>query len=230
MKSGDLSALLEARREKRPVALVTDLTSGAQGLVGLDESTGDLALDGDQTAAVRDALLHDRAGAVEGGSLFVRPYNPPKRLIIVGAVHIAQALAPMAQVAGFDVTIIDPRGAFATAARFPDVTMLDDWPDDAMTALAPDNRTAVVALTHDPKLDDPALQVALASGAFYVGALGSRKTHGARLERLTEAGVEEAALARIHGPIGLAIGARSPAEISIAILAQITAVLHGAAA
>ena len=237
MKSNDLDALLKARLEKHAVALVTDLTVGTQALVDADESRGDLALDDDQVAAARDALMHDRAGTIEGGAagLFVRPYNPPKRLIIVGAVHIAQALAPMAHVAGFDVTIVDPRGAFATAARFPGVTLMDDWPDDAMTALAPDHRSAVVVLTHDPKLDDPALSVVLASGAFYVGALGSKRTHGARLERLgalelDEGGLDAAALARIHGPIGLAIGARSPAEIAIAILAQITAVLHGATA
>lgn len=232
MKTNDLNTLLKARLEKQPVALVTDLTSGAQALVDADESRGDLALDDGQIADVRDALMHDRAGVIEntGSGLFVRPYNPHKRLVIVGAVHIAQALAPMAQVAGFDVTVVDPRGAFATAERFPGVTLMDDWPDEAMTALAPDNRTAVVVLTHDPKLDDPALFVALASPAFYVGALGSRKTHGARVERLIEGGLDEATIRRIHGPIGLAIGARSPGEIAISILGQITAVLHGVTA
>ena len=147
-------------------------------------------------------------------------------MLIVGAVHISQALAPMAALAGYDVTVIDPRRAFATDSRFPDVKLVSAWPDDAMRDLKPDNRTAIVALTHDPKIDDPALQVALASDAFYIGALGSRKTHANRLARLREAGLADPATARIHGPIGLKIGAKSPAEIAISILGEVTAVLH----
>ena len=144
----------------------------------------------------------------------------------MGAVHITQPLVTVASAAGYAVTVIDPRGAFATAERFPGVDLNEDWPDEAMEALAPDNRTAVVTLTHDPKLDDPALHVALRSEAFYIGSLGSRKTHGSRVERLTEAGFSADEIAKIHAPIGLHLGGRAPAEIAIAIMAQITQVLH----
>lgn len=161
-----------------------------------------------------------------GQRCFILVRNPPPRVLIVGAVHITQALAPMAALAGYEVTVIDPRGAFATVDRFPGVALSDDWPDDAVKGLRPDLRTAVVTLTHDPKLDDPALIAALQSDAFYIGALGSRKTHAARLERLGAAGFDAAALARIHGPAGLAIGAKSPAEIAISVLAQLTAQRH----
>ena len=161
---------------------------------------------------------------------FVQVFNPPLRLIVVGAVHIAQQLAPQAALAGYDVTVVDPRGAWATAERFPGIRLNSDWPDAALAALAPDGRTAVVTLTHDPKLDNPALATALASQAFYIGALGSRRTHAQRCERLAEAGWDATAVGRIHGPVGLAIGAKSPAEIAVAILAQMTQVLRGAAA
>jgi xanthine dehydrogenase accessory factor len=164
------------------------------------------------------------------GQLFVQAFNPPRRLVIVGAVHFAQSLAPMAALTGYAVAVIDPRRAFATDARFPDFTLLSDWPDEAMERLKPDNRTAVVTLTHDPKLDDPALQVALRSEAFYIGALGSKRTHAARCERLRAAGLADSDLARIHGPAGLAIGAKSPAEIAISVMAQMTAARHGALA
>ena len=161
---------------------------------------------------------------VEAGAakIFLNVYNPPLRLIIVGAVHIAQPLARMAAMTGYDVTVIDPRAAFASAERFPGVTVMTEWPDDAMATLAPDPRTAIVTLTHDPKIDDPALEVALRSNAFYIGALGSKKTHNARLYRLGKAGFGDNDVARICGPVGLAIGAKSPAEIAVAILAQIT--------
>jgi xanthine dehydrogenase accessory factor len=155
--------------------------------------------------------------------------NPPLRLIIVGAVHIAQTLAPMAALAGYAVTIIDPRRAFATDARFPDVTLIGEWPDEFMATMTLDRRTAVVTLTHDPKLDDPALQTALKSDAFYIGALGSKRTHAARLGRLRSAGFGDGDCARIRGPVGLDIGALSPAEIAVSILAQITQVLRGSA-
>ncbi len=232
MQRATLDEIMAAREAKRPVAVVTDLQSGDQALVFPDAIAGALRLDDAALAAVREALRHDKSGTVETatGARFVQVLNPPKRLVLVGAVHIAQPLAPMARLSGYALTIIDPRGAFATSTRFPDVELRDQWPDDAMAALAPDGRTAVVTLTHDPKLDDPALTVALKSEAFYIGALGSRKTHAARLARLREAGFDDAALARIHGPIGLAIGAKSPAEIAVAILAQITQVLHGGAA
>jgi xanthine dehydrogenase accessory factor len=228
MKRRVLDDILAARAEKRPVALITDLESGVQGMVTADEYFGDLDPGQDALQVARDALRHDRSGRLEAvdGTLFAQVFNPPARLLLVGAVHISQPLAPMAALAGYAVTVVDPRRAFATDQRFPGVAMIDDWPDDAMAALAPDSRTAVVTLTHDPKLDDPALQAALNSEAFYIGALGSRKTHAARLERLRQAGFDDGQLARIHGPVGLGIGARSPAEIAVSILAQITQVLH----
>ena len=160
------------------------------------------------------------------GDAFVEVFNPPLRLLIVGAVHIAQPLARMASVAGYDVTVIDPRGSFATDDRFPGVTLVNEWPDEAMPPLDPDRRTAVVTLTHDPKIDDPALAAVLRSDAFYIGALGSRKTHAARVERLSEAGFAADEIGRIHGPVGLSLGAVSPAEIAVSILAQVTQALH----
>jgi xanthine dehydrogenase accessory factor len=228
MKREILDRLVADRAAKRPAALVTDLASGAQALVHLEDVSGDLALEGTALTVAREALRADRSGLLDlpGRKLFLQVSNPPLRLFVVGAVHISQALVPMASLAGYDVTVIDPRRAFATDARFPDVKLMGDWPDDAMAVLKPDRRTAVVALTHDPKIDDPALQAALRSDAFYIGALGSRKTHANRLARLREAGFDEPLTARIHGPIGLRIGARSPAEIAISILAEITSVLH----
>ncbi len=228
MKRRTLDEILAARAEKRPVALITDLDSGLQGVVFPDAYFGDLDPGQDAVAAARDALRHDRSGRleVEDGTLFAQVFNPPARLILVGAVHISQPLAPMAALAGYAVAVVDPRRACASDQRCPGVTMIDDWPDDALAALAPDRRTAVVTLTHDPKLDDPALQAALRSEAFYIGALGSRRTHAARLERLRQAGFDDGQLERIHGPVGLGIGARSPAEIAVSILAQITQVLH----
>ncbi|MEQ1571591.1 MAG: XdhC family protein, partial [Myxococcota bacterium] len=180
-------------------------------------------------AEVADALRTDVATPVErdGQQWLVCPYNPPLRLVIVGAVHIAQALASMAATAGYQVVVVDPRASFASAERFPGVTRIDEWPDDGLRALNLDPRCAVVTLTHDPKLDDPALQVALTSEVFYVGALGSTKTQQARRERLRAAGLPESALARLHAPVGLAIGARTPAEIAVSVLAQITQVLRG---
>jgi xanthine dehydrogenase accessory factor len=180
--------------------------------------------------AVARVLRADRAEVVASadGEVLLEPSNPPLRLLLVGAVHIAHPLAAMAQLAGFAVTIVDPRRAFATAARFPGLELVVRWPDEALRALAPDARTAVVTLTHDPKLDDPALEVALTTPAFYLGCLGSKKTHATRLERLSNAGFSERALARLHGPVGLSINARAPAEIAVSILAQIIAALRGA--
>ena len=163
------------------------------------------------------------------GGLFVRAYNPPLRMVLVGAVHITQALIPIAALAGYAVTVIDPRAAFANEQRFPSATVTSDWPDEAMRSLAPDKRTAVVTLTHDPKLDDPALKVALKTDAFYVGSLGSRKTHAARLERLRADGVSEDALARIHAPVGLPLGSRRPPDIAVSVMAQIIQVANKAA-
>jgi xanthine dehydrogenase accessory factor len=231
MKRAILDRLLKDRAAKHAVVLVTDVQSGAQTLVYQQEMFGDLPLDGDGLARVRAALEADESGMLElgGKRMFLQVQNPPLRLIVIGAVHIAQTLAPMAALAGYSVTIIDPRRAFATDARFPDVKLLGEWPDEAMATMKLDRRTAVVTLTHDPKLDDPALQTALKADVFYIGALGSRKTHAARLGRLKAAGFGDADCARIHGPVGLDIGALSPAEIAVSILAQITAVLRGTA-
>ncbi len=227
MRAETLDAILEARAAKRALAVVTRLSDGAQSRFDGEAAAGPLALGPEEAAEVRRRMRADASGPIAGGALFVHVHNPPARLVVVGAVHIAQALAPMARIAGYDVTVVDPRGTFATAERFPDTALSDEWPDDALEALAPDARTAVVTLTHDPKLDDPALAVALRGPAFYIAALGGKRTHGRRLERLREAGFDEAALARIRGPAGLDIGAVSPAEIAVSILAQATAARRG---
>lgn len=219
-----LRRLIAARDAKRPTALLTRLSDGAQALVPGDAVPPALAAEAE--AAIRDDAA--RSVALGAESWFVHPHNPPLRLVVVGAVHIAQALVPMAAALGFAVTVVDPRRAFATAERMGGgVTISTDWPDEAMAALAPDARTAVVTLTHDPKLDDPALGVALRSPAFYVGALGSRRTHAKRVARLAEAGLTEAEIGRIHAPVGLDIGAVSAPEIAVSILAQIVAARRG---
>jgi len=232
MKRAQLELLLRARAEKKPTALVTDLTSGAQRLLIDGDASGDLEVDDRLAAEIDRARIDDRSLTVETerGKFFIQIFNPPRRMIVVGAVHIAQFLVPMAAIAGYAVTVVDPRGAFATDLRFPGVTLSQEWPDDALEALAPDRRTAVVTLTHDPKLDDPALAIALRSDVFYIGALGSRRTHARRLDRLRELGISDRALDRINGPIGLDIGAVSPAEIAISILGEITQTLHRPAA
>ncbi|GAC1343660.1 MAG: hypothetical protein NVSMB18_19860 [Acetobacteraceae bacterium] len=218
-----LARLGAARGEQRPVVLATRLPDGAQLLLPGDAAAEPLA----QAAA--EVLRQDRSATaqVEGATWFLHAYNPPLRLVVVGAVHIAQALVPMAAQLGYGVTVVDPRRAFATDERFPGVTVSTEWPDEAMDALRPDSRTAVVTLTHDPKLDDPALDRALRSEAFYVGALGSRRTHAARLGRLRELGHDEAALGRIHGPVGLDIAAVTAPEIALSVLAQLVAVRRG---
>ncbi len=228
MKRAVLARLQAARSAKRPAALVTELSSGRQALLADGGASGDLALKDRQVAFLREAIAADKNGALEDNAdLFVQVFNPPLRLLIVGAVHITQALAPMALLSGYDVTVIDPREAWANRSRFPEIHLVSAWPEEALADLAPDHRTAIVTLTHDPKFDDPALAAAFRSDAFYIGSLGSRRTHGKRLERLAELGFKEADFARIHGPIGLAIGARSPAEIALSILAQMTQVRHG---
>ena len=228
MKSATLERLLRDRSEKSSVVLATNLSTGDERLVYPSDLEGENGLDPAIAQTVREAFRSDRSKTIETeeGPVFLHVFNPPLRMIIVGAVHIAQPLARMAALAGYDVTIVDPRAAFATDERFPGVTLLTEWPDDALETLAPDSRTAVVTLTHDPKLDDPALEVALRSSAFYVGSLGSKKTHAARLQRLTEAGFGEDDLNRINGPVGLAIGARSPAEVAVSIVAQVTQALR----
>lgn len=224
MKAATLARLRAAIAERRPVVLATRLTDGEQRLWPEDPLPPPLE------AAARQATLSDTPATLDTaeGPWFLHPHCPPLRLLVVGAVHIAQALVPMAAATGFAVTVIDPRRAFATAERFPGVALREDWPDEAMAALAPDARTAIVTLTHDPKLDDPALIAALRSEAFYIGALGSRRTHAKRVARLQEAGFDEAAIARIHAPVGLEIGALTAAEIAVSILAEIIAVRRGA--
>lgn len=223
MKAETLAALQQARTERRALALATRLSDAAEGLIYPDKAEGALAGDQAVVAAARRALGIGRSETVEVGGerIFLNVYVPPPRLIIVGAVHIAQALAPMATVLDFDVTVVDPRGAWATTNRFPGVKVVQEWADDAFEAMGLDVSTAVVTLTHDPKLDDPALEAALKSDVFYVGALGSKRTHAKRKERLTEAGITDEQFSRIHGPVGLNIGAKSPAEIAVSILGQI---------
>lgn len=228
MRAEILDQLRESLAAKRPVAHLRWLAADREALV----VAGEVVLGGPLPATVLDAVAtahrRDRGTTLQtdDGPLFIQIFNPPLRLIVVGAVHIAQALVPMARLAGYDLTVVDPRRSFASEARFEGVAISDEWPDDALEALAPDARTAVVTLTHDPKLDDPALDLALRSDAFYIAALGSKRTHAARLERLGALGHDAAVLARIHGPAGLAIGAVSPAEIALSVLAEMTAVLR----
>jgi xanthine dehydrogenase accessory factor len=228
MKRHFLDAIVAAGSDSRSVALATDLASGRQMLVEEGSAEGDLELDAATLDNVRTALRSDRNTTLDrpSGRIFVEVFSPLRRCFVVGAVHIAQPLVQMLKLADYGVTVIDPRGSFATEARFPGVELTQEWPDEALDRLKPDHRSAVVTLTHDPKLDDPALAVALRSDCFYVGALGSRRTHAARCSRLTELGFGEADLARIHGPIGLAIGAVSPAEVAISIVAQMTQILR----
>ena len=225
MESKLLTALNLGRAEGRPIALATLLEGKGQWLI--DESSGGGASESTVLLA-RKAIAEDRSQIVdcEGASLFVQVHNPPLRMVMVGAVHIAQALSLMATRTGYRVTVIDPRGAFATEERFPGVDISNEWPDEAIPGLEPDRRTAVVTLTHDPKIDDPALASVLRSDVFYIGSLGSRKTHAGRVKRLTEAGFSADEIGRIHGPIGLSLGAVSPAEIAVSILAQLTQELH----
>jgi xanthine dehydrogenase accessory factor len=223
MQAKTLAALQDARAKRRAVTLATRLSDAAEALIYLDSADGPLASDAAIVSAARRAMEVGKSETVDigGQKIFLNVYVPPPRLIIVGAVHIAQSLAPMATMLEFDVTVVDPRGAWATAQRFPGVNVIQDWADEAFQAMGLDVSTAVVTLTHDPKLDDPALEAALKSDVFYVGALGSRRTHAKRKERLAEAGITDEQFARIHGPIGLNIGARSPAEIAVSILGQI---------
>jgi xanthine dehydrogenase accessory factor len=223
MRLSHLSDLNAERAARRAAVLVTDVASGEQRIVREAEVGGDpLAED------LQESLRRGKSGLVERDArqFFLTVQTPPVRLVVIGAVHISQALAPMAKDLDLDVTIIDPRTAFATPERFPDAPVLAEWPDAVLPEIGIDQYTAVVALTHDPKIDDPALTAALRSKCFYIGALGSRKTHERRVQRLTASGFNEADLARIHAPIGLDIGAVSPAEIAVSILAEIVASLR----
>jgi len=218
-----LSALNTERAARRAAILVTDMASGQERLV----KAADIARDPLQQVLEKH-LRMGKSGMAEGpaGRIFLTVHVPPPRLVVTGAVHISQALAPMAKLVGYDVTIVDPRTAFASRERFPDVKVIAEWPDQALPPLGIDRYTAFAALTHDPKIDDPALIHALRHDCFYIGALGSKKTHGRRIERLKAQGLTDQELARIHAPIGLSIGAVSPSEIAVAILGQITARLR----
>jgi xanthine dehydrogenase accessory factor len=206
--------LVAARAEPRAIALVTTPATWTRTLVAPGED-----------AATDTRFRSDRSGMEEDGR-FIAIHNPPLRLIVVGAVHIAQPLLTIARTCGYAPTLIDPRAAFGSAERFPGETILDDWPDEALARLKPDARTAIVTLTHDPKLDDPAIRFALTSPAFYLGCLGSTRTHAKRLDRLAAAGFTPDQIAKIHAPVGLDIGAKTPAEIAVSIMAQITQTLR----
>ena len=223
MKLAILSALNAERVARRAAIVVTDVESGTQRLV----KGADIAADPLRELLEKHLRMGKRGMAESPQGRVVRTVHvPPPRLVITGAVHISQALAPMAKLAGYDVTIVDPRTAFASAERFPDVKLIAEWPDAALPPLEIDRYTAFAALTHDPKIDDPALSHALKRDCFYIGALGSKKTHARRVDRLKALGISEQEIARIHSPIGLAIGAVSPAEIAVAIIGEITARLR----
>ncbi len=223
MKLEILTSLNRERAARRAAIVVTDLASGAQRFIAAADVAADPLRD------LLEARLRSGKSGTEAtpqGPVFFTIHVPPPRLVITGAVHISQALAPVARLLGYDVTIVDPRTAFATPERFPDVKLLAQWPDEVLPALGIDRYTAFAALTHDPKIDDPALVHALARDCFYIGALGSKKTHARRVERLKAQGISEASLGRIHAPIGLGIGAVSPPEIAISIMGEITSALR----
>ena len=225
MTPATLASLMQARSERAPAVLATRLADGWQRLLVRLE-TPETGIDPALLEAARAAVHADRSRtiALDGEDWFLQVHLPAPRLLVVGAVHVAQALAPLAHAVGLAVTVIDPRQGFATEARFPGIDLLRLWPDEAMAGLRIDNRTAIVTLSHEARLDDPALDAALASEAFYVGALGSRKTQAARRERLRALGHDETALARLHGPVGLSIGAVGPEEIALSIVAELVAV------
>ncbi len=218
MKRDLLNQVLDARAQRRPIAVVTHLGSGEQRLLERSEAGEDVLAE-----LLESAFRFDKSQVViqDGEEYFLDIHNPPLKMVMIGAVHIAQALIPMAQATGYAVTIVDPRGAFATEQRFPGVTLIAEWPDEVLDDVGLDARTAMIALTHDPKIDDPALAMALKSEVFYIGALGSKRTHASRMERLKEQQFSSDALARIQGPIGLHIGAKGQAEIAVAIMAQV---------
>lgn len=219
MKAKLLKDVSEARANRRAVAAITNLATGGSRLVTIEDAKNDPLAD-----ILERGFRFDTSGVEQTaeGEVFIAIHNPRLRLVIIGAVLIAQSVIPMAEAAGYDVTVIDPRGAFATGARFPNVALHAEWPDELLPKLGLDARTAFLALTHDPKIDDPALHLALRSPVFYIGALGSKKTQASRVERLKAAGFSDAEISRIHGPIGLAIGAVGAAEIAISIMAEMT--------
>ena len=218
MKLDILKALNEERRARRAAVLVTDLSSGAQRLV----KAADIVVDPMAEAIDRQLRMGKSASVeIEGKTYFLTVQAPPARLVVIGAVHVSQALAEMARLVDFDVTIVDPRTAFASEERFPNVRVIAEWPDKVLPEIGLDPYTGIAALTHDPKIDDPALKLALQASCFYIGALGSKKTHAKRVERLTAAGFSQEQIGRIHAPIGLDIGAVSPAEIAVSVLSEI---------
>jgi xanthine dehydrogenase accessory factor len=219
LKREILEQLLAARQNRQAVALITDLAGGEQRIVPRSAAANDPL-----ASKLDESFRFDRSESHEGQ--FINIHNPPLRLVIIGAVHIAQSVIPIAQQLGYDVTVIDPRGAFATGARFPGIALHAEWPDEVIPRIGLDPRTAMIALTHDPKIDDPALDAALKSEVFYIGALGSKKTQASRAERLKAAGFTEAQIARIHGPIGLNIGAKGAPEIAVSIMAEVTRALR----
>src|SRR6201996_9621068 len=223
MKLATLKELNVERAARRPVIVVTDTANGEQRLV----KAADFAADPLHAELSKQLRMGKSANVEAGGKkLFLNVYAPTARMVIIGAVHISQALAPLARALGYDVTVVDPRTAFASPERFPDVPLVAEWPDVALPPLNIDHYTAFVALTHDPKIDDPALLHAFKCDCFYIGALGSRKTHGKRGERLKGQGARDSDIARIHAPIGIPIGAGSPSEIAVSIMAEITAALR----
>lgn len=223
MTPENLSIINAERAARRPIFVITDISSGDQRLVLAKEVANDPLR---ETLEKQLRLGKSTTIEHEGKKLFIHVHAPAARLIMIGAVHISQALAPLAKSLDYDVTVIDPRTAFASEERFPDIPLIADWPENVLDDQHVDRYTAFVALTHDPKIDDPALLHALERECFYIGALGSRKTHAKRVERFQAKGVSDAAIGRIHAPIGLDIGAVSPAEIAVAIMAQITAALR----
>ncbi|MEY3081986.1 MAG: hypothetical protein RJA94_1971 [Pseudomonadota bacterium] len=219
MKRAILDQLLAARANRQAVALITNLETGEQRIVPRAIAAQDALAE-----KLDEAFRFDQSGSHDGQ--FINIHNPPLRLVIIGAVHIAQSVIPIAQALGYDVTVIDPRGAFATGARFPGLALHAEWPDEIIPKIGLDPRTALIALTHDPKIDDPALDAALRSDVFYIGALGSKKTQASRAQRLKDAGFSESQVARIHGPIGLNIGAKGAPEIAVSIMGEVTRCLR----
>jgi len=230
MKIALLDRLLDRCRHNDVVAVATHLESGRQALWDGNVAHGDLDLDEALCASLSELLARGESRVVEtpGGAVFAEIWSPPAHLVIVGAAHIAQVLTTMAVLSGYRVSIVDPRSSFASRERFVQAEVINTWPDEALAALKVNSRTAVVALSHDPKIDDPALRFAVRSPAFYVGALGSRRTHAKRVERLAAAGFGAREIARIHAPVGLDIGALTQGEIAVSILAQMTATLRAA--
>ena len=227
MKKEILDIILTSRLAKKPLAVITRVVDGMQWAFLENDNENHEVFSPSEIDTIKKSMRDNKSGLISDEKFFIHIYTPPLRLIIIGAVHIAQFLAPMAKVAGFDVTVVDPRASFATPSRFPEINLLDEWPDDGIVELKPDTRTAVVTLTHDPKLDDPALIETLKTPAFYIASLGGTRTHGKRLERLKSEGFDGHQLTRINGPSGLDIGSVSPSEIAISILAELTAALHG---